>query len=195
MYRDSPSAAHAGLASYSMRPLYKHNLRSAYHCSFASLRSEERKVFGILSMSAADSIPLDMFLFKASDPNWPKQLGFCLRRTRLENTLEALLSSSLIARRDPETNTAFVHRIIQQEFCDFICEEERKESFMVLARLLKNNFPELINGVSLRKHWPTCLKYIHHVKALARRFEDYEYGDDDTEDFQDFAQVLAPAGW
>ena len=112
----------------------------------------------------------------------------------MEEAITALLRLSLI-KRDPETCTIGVHRVIQVAFRISMSDIERKNSFRNSAKLLLASFPKLVNGLSLRKMWPTCEKYISHVIALGKCSQEIIMQPGFTDECQEFVECAASACW
>ena len=108
--------------------------------------------------------------------------------------LEQLLTASLV-KREPSTGMLFIHRLIQDEYRNFIGKDEQQTYFCLASTLIYAQFPKLINGLPLRNHWSTCKLYIEHVLVLCLRYQDLKFSATSEDELNVFLDLSCSCGW
>jgi len=88
-----------------------------------------------------------------------------------------------------------VHRLIQEEFRNYIGRERRQASFVSTSKLLNLAFPKLVNGLSMRPSWPQCKLYAAHVLVLCARYEEDKFEPKVENEFSAFLELSTSIGW
>lgn len=88
-----------------------------------------------------------------------------------------------------------MHRLIQQEFRNYMGKPEHYETFLSVAKLLFEAFPKHENGLSLRNEWDACEAYVQHVLILCARWQEYRFSPVKLGDFATLTELLASCGW
>lgn len=113
---------------------------------------------------------------------------------RVDDAIQNLLSASLLT-RDPLTEKYRVHRLLQQQFRDWLGEERRETAYYNAARLLFEAFPKQVNMQTLHPFWPTCKQYIQHVASLGGNILKYKYNDLPWSRLETFVMLSSNAAW
>ncbi|KAJ5701177.1 Tetratricopeptide-like helical [Penicillium malachiteum] len=177
-----------GVESY-----YSMSLATCWQTTFEYLSPAARRMLGIVAHVGPDALPEELFHPDESS-RLPEGMEFCSDDWELSEALNELLSSSLI-RKHPAENLLFVHRLIQEEFRNFLDAEGRHESFVAASILLNDAFPKLVLGQSMRPYWKECKKYIQHVLMLCARWQDYKFRVKIKGEFDQFLSLSASCGW
>ncbi|MCJ1385774.1 hypothetical protein MMC17_008898 [Xylographa soralifera] len=119
-------------------------LDAVWQLSFESLDTKCSALLGVLSYVSPDSIPQAFF----------------------SEVLEDLLVLALV-KRDKETRTLSVHRLVQMQFKYFMGPTDQQQAFYNTTLLLANAFPkdDSIKG-QLYDRWEQCRLYLQHVLSL-----------------------------
>ncbi|KAF7904611.1 hypothetical protein EAF00_001945 [Botryotinia globosa] len=120
--------------------------------------------------------------------NLPEDFCFCGDDWAFTEALERLLSTSIV-RQDLGRKMLYIHRLIQEEFRNWIGRDGRYVAFRSTSRLLSIAFPKLINGLSMRPVWPECKLYAAHVLILCARYEEDRYEPKTEVEFEAFLQL------
>lgn len=89
----------------------------------------------------------------------------------------------------------YVHRLIQEEFRNYIGIDRRRAAFVATSELLNAKFPKLVNGQSMRPFWTKCKLYTAHVLLLCARYEEDRYEPNTEGEFDAFLELSISAGW
>jgi hypothetical protein len=89
----------------------------------------------------------------------------------------------------------YVHRLIQEEFRNYIGIDRRQAAFVATSELLNVVFPVMVNGLSMRKTWTQCKLYTAHILLLCARYEEEKYEPKVPNQFQAFLDLSISAGW
>ena len=76
-----------------------------------------------------------------------------------------MLDSSLI-RRDPETDTIFIHRLVQKEFRSQLTDKQCSKSFQLASACVLRRFPSHKGGTNELAELRKVHSLLHHVLAL-----------------------------
>ena len=197
-------------ATANLQPYYQHSLKTAWTMSFDSLSDDATKLFRVFSFTAPGGLPADFVRGEEDPTQMPGELEFCkdlwgylifasrhqdkLTSASFQQAMKSIIDTSL-ARKDPNNNLVYTHRVIQQGFRNTMRPEDRRETLKLVSKLLLNSFPRLINGISLRKHWPSCQTYIQHIIFLSELFDDFKLEPRHPREFEDLTICLASASW
>jgi hypothetical protein len=87
------------------------------------------------------------------------------------------------------------HRLVQDKFCIWLGPQRSFETWKLASELLFKVFPKHFNGLSLRKEWHVCRRYIRHVLVLCTRFRETPPGKPSPHDLDTFIELLTSCGW
>lgn len=118
---------------------------------------------------------------------------------RSDAVVEGLTDLGLI-RKDFESSTLFVHRLVQSEFKYTLNQNQLQDYFSDAADLLFSAFPQQVMGRSMHNEWDTCAIYLQHVLKLARHFvEDKTNGENEDQGnlkpTKSFCKLLCSCAW
>jgi hypothetical protein len=158
------------------------SLDAVWHLSFKSLDSVSSAFLAVLSYIMPDSVPQALFEL-ADTSTMPESILECcdelklvhcftrllvcwLTSHSLSEVLETLLVLALL-RRDTETRTLSLHRLVQTQFRYFLTAQDRQRGFENAAHLLYQAFPNsnAYEG-QLYARWTHCQLYMQHVLSL-----------------------------
>ncbi len=84
--------------------------------------------------------------------------------------MEELQTLSLI-KRDSDTRTLSVHRLIQSHFKQFLGNEGRQRAHINISKLLYLAFPQREStNAQFHDRWQRCSRYMPHVISLKNAF-------------------------
>ena len=92
--------------------------------------------------------------------------------SRFSEAIEDLLTLALI-KRDKDSRTFSLHRLVQTSFKYFMTAEQRQQSFNDAAILVSHAFPRRDSTVAqLYLMWARCGLYLQHVLSLKDCFRE-----------------------
>ncbi|KAI9772628.1 MAG: hypothetical protein M1840_000222 [Geoglossum simile] len=192
-YRKYSSQLHKASNSTSLDIYYHYKLDTVWLASFEPLEPESRTLLSILSFLAPDEVPLQLFL-----PEDKEGLGdgfdFCEDDFLLDEALIPLTASSLVG-KSMTTDVIHLHRLVQEEYRNWIKPAERYDAFVAATRLLYQAFPKQAYGLPLRNEWDICKKYISHAAMLCTHQRKYKFKPVKKGDFEQFTRLLATCCW
>lgn len=182
MYLKNPRTAHE-----------RGEFRAIWELSFKSLNEDSRRLLGVMVFLMPDGIPHELFASPAGvDREYPPGLAFCfddfqyvyysgsgVRPTansgsfnRLSEAIAALAALGLI-KRDIDTGTLSVHRMVQTQFKYFMTPEQRLQCFNDAVCLVSDHFPtEDSKAGQMYDMWEACNRYAQHVVSLQDCFQE-----------------------
>ena len=89
----------------------------------------------------------------------------------------------------------FIHRLVQDEYRDFMGPEGRQEGFVMASKLLEVGFPELIDGLPLRNYWAACKLYTQHILILCARYQESKFKPKVAGEFDALLKLMCSCGW
>ncbi|MCJ1309172.1 hypothetical protein MMC25_002828 [Agyrium rufum] len=149
-----------------------HNsIDAVWKISFKSLNLEGATMLGVLSYLMPDSIP--QALFEPSHPEeLPTTLEFCSHELVLSDVIDDLLTLALI-KRDKETRTLSLHRLVQTQFCYYVSALDNQKAFEETICLLYEAFPQSdAKQGQLYDRWAQCQLYLQHVLSLKNKYKE-----------------------
>jgi len=157
-------------------------LNTVWKVPFARLSRKaydnERKLYGILCLMAADSIPVqEMF---SSHQVLDTSFKFLESEARSERvkSLKALKNLGLIDIDNFSSNEASTHRVLSAAFrnSDLGLQSEGELQLAVdtAAIILNRLFPKYDGNQGLWDKWGQCSKYMKHIEAVIQIFEESE---------------------
>lgn len=136
-----------------------------------SLDTDSLCLMGVLSFLMPDNIPQDLFE-PSDDKNFPEDLKFCSDGFSLAAVLRKLLTVALI-KRDRDTRTITIHRMVQTQLKQYLSQHDRQRSFNNTVMLLYKAFPtEDLSTGQLYDRWTLCNQYLQHVLNLGGCFSE-----------------------
>lgn len=179
LYKRQPQKMHGVSGNSSINALW--------HISFSSLDSQSRAILGVLSFTAPESIPQSLFEVE-NGTSLPESLRFCtnslrwVSRIRLYrfhidsllsfwDAIDDLLTRALI-KRDKNTKTLSLHRLVQASFKYFMALEQRQQSFNDAVILVHFAFPRHDDVAQLYQKWNQCAELLPHVLNLKDAFRE-----------------------
>lgn len=103
--------------------------------------------------------------------------------------------STSIIRRDPQRSVLFIHRLIQEEYRNYMGIDRQYQSFLDASTLLRDAFPKLTLGQSMRPTWTDCKRYIQHVLILCARWQECRFQPKLKDELDDFLWLSTACGW
>ncbi|KAF4997491.1 hypothetical protein FGRMN_3855 [Fusarium graminum] len=142
-------------------------LSTIWNMSFASLNPESAILLGVLSYLNPDCI--QEVIFNLQNPSdLPASLKGPLGRFYLHETLEPLHTLALV-KRDKDTKTLTLHRLVQTQYIFFMKGTERQEAFNAAVRLMFHAFPR--GQGQLYDKWERCQMNLEHILILKRHYK------------------------
>lgn len=168
IYRRHPSEMHGVSKNRSINALWDF--------AFRSLDPRSSALLGVFCFLYPDSIPQSLFELK-SVSDFPESLAFCVDPFDLYEAIENLLTLALI-KRDKESRTFSLHRLVQTSFKYFLTSSQRQKSFNDATILVSHAFPRRDSNVAqLYLMWDRCALYLKHVLALKDCFREEKKSD------------------
>jgi len=168
------------------------DLASLWRLSFESLSGSASNLLAILCLLSPDAMPEELFELNDS-MHVPQSLDFAqdgfeyaynpafqlfhlislLTPLRFAEALESLLVLSLV-RRDNETKSISMHRLVQTQYRRFQREAEYQEAFNNATALLCLAFPsKKTNSDQMYGVWDQCQKYVANVLRLLSNYKEH----------------------
>ncbi|KAL6837242.1 hypothetical protein V8C40DRAFT_260266 [Trichoderma camerunense] len=195
-YKTQPKRLHRS-HGYTQGVGYNHFLDTVWAVSFGTINEKEKQnsrvLLGILSFLSPEDIPRELF-HNERTLDISGRLEFCVTELDFEDAEEDLVSLALV-KKDSDSNTFTIHRLVQNEFCYSIDSADRQNYFEDAVELLYRAFPQQIKGRLMHASWPVCSKYILHVLRLARRFDSVEKGMERLIPTSSFCKLLCSCAW
>ncbi|KAJ8067172.1 hypothetical protein OCU04_004539 [Sclerotinia nivalis] len=101
----------------------------------------------------------------------PESLKFCAGNLSFWNAIDDLLSRALI-KRDRDTKTLSLHRLVQTSYKYFMTFEQREQSFSDAVSLLHLAFPRHDAVAQLYQKWNRCMELLPHILTLKDNFRE-----------------------
>ncbi|KAG8161020.1 hypothetical protein KVR01_009284 [Diaporthe batatas] len=159
------------LSLYNKQPEKMHgisgnsSINALWDMSFQSLDEKSSAILGVLCFLSPDNIPQSLFEIQSAEV-LPSELSFCADQFAFWETIENLLTLALI-KRDKETRTLSVHRLVQMSFNFFLTPEQRQTCFNNATILVANAFPRRDTAsAQLYLMWERCAAILQHVLSL-----------------------------
>ncbi|KAI1737183.1 hypothetical protein F4680DRAFT_460693 [Xylaria scruposa] len=147
------------------------SINALWDLSFRSLDEHARSILGLLCFLAPDSIPQALFE-PLDDSGLPDTLSFFTDTLAFSAAIENLLTLALI-KRDKESRTFSLHRLVQMSFKYFLGSAKRQSSFNDATILVSQAFPRRDSNVAqLYLMWDKCSLYLQHVLSLKDCFRE-----------------------
>ncbi|ETI19374.1 hypothetical protein G647_09206 [Cladophialophora carrionii CBS 160.54] len=172
---------------------YDQSIDSVWETSFEPLDADPSRLLGILSFLSAEGIPRALFQLPAAS-DLTDDLLFCIDPLQLEETLESVVETALVT-NDEDTDMLRVHRLVQEQFRDWLGADQRYTNFLHACRLLYEAFPKQAHGLPLRNEWPVCKQYVEHVMSVCTNYCRYKFKVVRTGDFEFLTKLLASCAW
>ncbi|KAI0384927.1 hypothetical protein F5Y04DRAFT_276993 [Hypomontagnella monticulosa] len=153
---------------YSKNPRPTHataELSRIWEYSFKSLDAQSRSLLGVMSFLMPDTVPQQ--LFEAGDSQgFPQDLQFCPDANTFSEVLRKLLKLALL-KKDRNTRTLSIHRMIQTQYKNFLTPDERQRDFGNAVALINRVFPSYDSQqAQLYDVWEICNRYLQHIISL-----------------------------
>lgn len=162
---------------YKLRPKMVHgvsgnsSINALWDISFKSLDDQSRAILGVMCFLSPDSIAQSLFEEQTPDI-LPESLLFCADPFIFDDEIENLLTLALI-KRDKDTRTFSIHRLVQTSFKYFMTPQQRQQSFNDAATLVASAFPRKDSqNAQLYHFWNTCSLHLQHVLSLRDYFRE-----------------------
>jgi hypothetical protein len=84
----------------------------------------------------------------------------------------AALTTLGLIKRDIDTGTLSIHRMVQTQFKYFMTPEQRLQSFNHAVSLIADLFPAEDSKAAQLYMWETCNRYAQHVVSLRDCFQE-----------------------
>ncbi|KAF4551560.1 Hypothetical protein D9617_13g100610 [Elsinoe fawcettii] len=158
MYNERPGEMMVGISeNKSINALWKY--------AFRSLGNDSAILLGVMSFLQSDGIPQVMF-----EPQtlrrMPERLVFCHDPIKRWDALDMLITQALL-KRDKDTQTFVLHRLVQLSFKHFMSTQERQQCFAEATELVSRAFPRRENdSATLWLKWKGCADHLQHVLFL-----------------------------
>jgi tetratricopeptide (TPR) repeat protein len=169
-YLDLYHARHQDLLQW-QSPLasYPETVATTWSLSFQKIEQANPAAADLLRLCAflnADAIPEEIFTKGAAD------LGPILKPVaadlfKLNEAIRELRKFSLI-RRDPDTKTLTVHRLVQLVLIDKMKKRTRQQWIERAVRAVYRAFPNVESAA-----WQDCQRYIPHIQACMTHIEQW----------------------
>ncbi|KAK1720838.1 Tetratricopeptide-like helical [Colletotrichum lupini] len=158
------------LDNYGSNLNFKDGLEAVWKVSFQNLKPDSAALLAAFSYCAPDSIPHSLFELEEAE-DLPDSLLWFLDVDRFEEAMEELLTLALV-KRDRETQTYSIHRLIQTHFLRYMTPEDRQKSFIEASHLMENVFPKRPDGKTATMYnvWEQCQLWVQHVLQLKNCF-------------------------
>lgn len=173
----------------SLYATYPETVATTWSLSFARVEKENPDAAALLRYCAflsPDAISEEMFREGGKELG-PLLSQFACDPLRFDAACETLLRYSLI-KRNSETRTLSVHRLVQTVLRDTMSGEEHRQWVERALRLLHRAFPKVELAAVDTAVWPQCEHYLPHVQIQLPRIEQ------DRLSFLEAAQLLQYAG-
>lgn len=146
------------------------SINALWDISFNSLDPQSLAILGVLSFTAPESIPQSIFE-PQDDTSLPESLTFCMDSMNFWDAIDDLLTRALL-KRDKNTKTLSVHRLVQTSFKYFMTPEMKQQSFNDAVILIHLVFPQLDGVSQLYQTWDRCTELLPHVLSLKDAFRE-----------------------
>lgn len=147
LYKEHPRKMHGVSGNSSIDALWDF--------TFRSLDAQSFEILGILCFLSPDSVP-QIFFEGADRDQLPKSLDFCSDPFVFSDTIGKLLNLALI-KKDKNTRTLSLHRLVQTSFKFFMTPEQKRKSFNNASLLVSLAFPRRdSNSAVLYQKWKRC---------------------------------------
>lgn len=141
------------------------SINALWDFSFKSLDAQSSAILGVLSFVNPDSIPQALFE-PPSASDLPESLRFCSDPLAVSEAIENLLTLALL-KRDRDSRTFALHRLVQTSYKYYMTPERRQQSFSDASVLLSHAFPRKNKDTAqLYLLWSRCAVYRPHVINL-----------------------------
>lgn len=161
LFREHPRKMHGVSGNSSIDALWDFTFRSLNTQSFDILR--------ILCFMSPDSIP--QVLFEVADRNQlPESLNFCSDPFVFSDTISKLFCLALV-KKNKNTRTLSLHRLVQTSFKFFMTPEQRQKSFNNASLLVSLAYPRRdSDSAVLYQKWKRCAMCLPHILSLKNCF-------------------------
>jgi tetratricopeptide (TPR) repeat protein len=146
---------------------------TTWYLSFQQVEQQNPAAADLLSLCAflaPDAIPEEM-ITGGTEVLGPVLGSISSDQLRMNEIVEELLRFSLI-RRNSETRTLTIHRLVQAVIQDDMDKETQSTWAERAIRTVHHAFPDKVNDV---KTWPQCQRCLPHALACARLIKDYRF--------------------
>jgi tetratricopeptide (TPR) repeat protein len=157
-------------------------LNTIWELPFARLSNESyanaRKLFGLLCLMGSEDIPVQEFF--SPSQSLGLEFKFLESESRWERIkpLRALKDLGLIEIENLSTDNASVHRVLSAAFRNSSHGLHSRDALQLSADaaaiILNRLFPKDEGSQGLWAKWEQCSKYMKHIEALVRIFEESE---------------------
>src|SRR6266567_4774145 len=164
---------------------YPHAVATTWSLSFQKVEQANPAAAELLRLCAflaPDAIPEEIITEGARDLG-PMLQPVAADPVELDVAIEELRKYSLV-RRDPETQTLTVHRLVQAVLKDEMNEETQRQWAERAVRAVNSAFPRV-----KYETWPKCERLLPHARVCAELIEQWEMT------FPQAARLLNQTGW
>jgi tetratricopeptide (TPR) repeat protein len=109
---------------------------------------------------------------------------------RFFEALETLISLALV-KRNKQTRTLSLHRLVQTQFRYYLKLEDRQRAFENATLLVWAAFPSLPLGGQLYQYWEQCRLYLQHILALKDNYKRESVGPNSLKPIREFCKLLS----